>query len=100
MERDLPVEFTSASELRALFNEFLLPRVRAGEISEIVLYSDIPSPRSGQPPGALSQTLGYFEAGEKIAEAHRFLLKSGELGGSGLPDPKGMVHEGTLLLAE
>lgn len=62
--------------------------------------STTPSPRSNQPPGTLSQTVLYFDGGQVIAQAHRFLLKDGSLGGSELPDPKWVLYEDTILIAE
>jgi hypothetical protein len=100
LEPDLPVEFTSAVELRALFNTFVWPRVVTGELAEVVLESSDPSARANQPLGTKSQTVGYFWPGERVALAHRYLLKDGSLGGSGAPDPKMMVHEGLILLVE
>lgn len=100
METDFPVVITSAAEVRSLFNHLVLPGVARGEVVEVVLRSSPPSPTSGQPRGALSQTVAYFRSGERVAQAHRFLLRDGSLGGSGLPDPKFVVHDGTILLAE
>jgi hypothetical protein len=97
---DAPVEFTSASELRALFNNLILPRVASGDIIEVVLDSSDPSPLANQPAGTKSQTLGYFVQGKQVATAHRYLLKDDSLGGSGSPDPKMIVHEGFILLVE
>lgn len=92
--------WTSAPEVRAIFNSAVLPRVARGEVREHVRDSGPPSPRSNQPPGALSQTVLYLEGRQIVAEAHRFLLKDGSIGGSGLPDPKWVLHEETVLIAE
>ncbi|HEX2049611.1 MAG TPA: hypothetical protein VHJ34_03140 [Actinomycetota bacterium] len=85
-----------ASEMRALFNEYFLPRIEAGVLSEGVIISSKASPKSGQPSGTLSQTLAYSDGTRTVATAHRFLLKDGSLGGSGRPDPKSLVWEGTI----
>lgn len=100
MGTGFPVEITSRAEVRSLFNHLVLPGVSKGDVIEVVLWSAAPSPTSGQPRGALSQTVAYFRNGERVAEAHRFLLRDGSLGGSGLPDPKFVVHDETILLAE
>lgn len=92
--------FTSVAEVRAIFNAVVLPAVARGEVREHVRESSVPSPRSGQPPGTRSETVLYFSGSEAIAQAHRFLLKDGTLGGSGLPDPKWVVHEGAILFPE
>lgn len=85
---------TSARELRALFNHDILPRVESGELTELVVESAPASPRSNQPPGTLSQSVEYYDGGELVAVAHRFLLPDGLLGASGLPDPKLIHFEG------
>lgn len=97
---DVAVEFTSADEMRALFNAFIWPRVVDGKIVEVVLASSEPSPHANQLPGTKSQTVGYFERGRLVAEAHRYLLKDGSTGGSGRPDPKMIVRDEVVLLVD
>ena len=91
---------TSARELRAVFNAYVLPRVLSGEIFEFPLQPQGPTASSGQPPGTMSQTLIYSNGHEIVAAAHCFVLPDGELGASGLPDPKAVLFEGQWLMAE
>lgn len=94
------VEVTSPRELRALFNERILPHVQSGDIVEVVLASNPASHRANQPPGTLSRTVGYFRHGRHVAEAHRYVLKDGSLGASGFPDPKLVVVDDVVLIVE
>lgn len=94
MER---VRLTSASELRAVFNAFVLPRVQHGELDELVLMSGEAAAKSGQPRRTRSELVGYYDAGPRIAVAHRFVTPDGEVGGSGRPDPKEVRREGEIL---
>jgi hypothetical protein len=90
-------------KLREIFNTAILPRIETGEVQGLVVSDKSASPQFGQPPGTRSQMVAYYEVvdgkiGPKIAEAHRYLLPDGTLGGSGkrLPDPKSLKHEGRL----
>jgi len=55
-------------------------------------------PEMNQPPGTVTQTVGYYDRhGKKIAVVHQYLLPDGvSLGGSGRPDPKALVVGDTL----
>lgn len=94
MER---TRLTSAGELRALFNEFIAPRIQRGELDELVLSSAAAAAASGQPPGTVSELVGYYDAGQRVAVAHRFVTPDGEVAGSGRPDPKEVRWQGELL---
>ena len=94
MERE---RLTSPRELRAVFNAFVLPRVQSGELDELVLMSGKAAATSGQPSGTVSELVGYYEAGRRIAIAHRFVMPDGEIGGSGKPDPKEVRRDGEIL---
>jgi hypothetical protein len=78
----------------------VLPRIRNGELLEIIDSSGTPSPRAGQPPGTLSQRVSYWESAggslTKVAVVHRYLRPDGSLGASGLPDPKRVLHRGVI----
>lgn len=91
---------TSAREVRAVFNTYVLPKVLSGQLFELVVPSGRPAAASHQPSGTLSQSVYYLDGHDLIAEAHRFLLPDGETGASGLPDPKGVLFEGQWLVAE
>lgn len=88
---------TSARELRAVFNAFVWPRIEHGELDELVLMSGRAAVASGQPHGTMSELVGYYDSGRRIAVAHRFVMPDGGLGGSGRPDPKEVRHDGELL---
>ena len=91
---------TSAREVRAVFNTYVLPGVLSGQFFELVLPPGRPSASSHQPAGTLSQFVLYMDGGNVVAEAHRFLLPDGEIGASGLPDPKGVLFEGQWLVPD
>jgi hypothetical protein len=95
-----PTTRLSLQDLRQLFNTEVLPKIRAGELLEMVRSTGNPSPHSGEPPGTLSQIVEYWEASgsslTKVAIIHRYLRPDGSLGASGLPDPKRVLHEGVL----
>ena len=81
--------------MRQMFNARVLPRV-GDDVMEIVTRSAPASPRSGQPRGTVSEEVSYYTGTEQLARAHRFLTPDGEVGGSGLPDPKVVVLDGTM----
>jgi hypothetical protein len=57
--------------------------------------------RSGQPPCTHSQLMAYLNAqGRQVAIVHQFRRSDGSLGGSGQPDPKQLLHEGTLYILD
>lgn len=90
---------TSPRELRAIFNAYVLPRVQSGGYSELISDSSAAHPDSGQPHGTRSERVTYFDGGQKVAIAHRFVAPDGSVGGSGRPDPKAVRFEGQWLVA-
>ena len=88
----------SAVEIQNLFNHAnYWGHVKSGEFSEKLYSQGPPSPRSGEPPGTLSQMISYLDPhGREIARVHQYLRKNGTLGGSGRPDPKKLLHNGVL----
>ena len=94
-----PVERLPVKALRELFNAEVLPKIRNGELLEYVASENRPSLNAHQAPGTKSQIVEYWGTdGSKMirfAIVHRYLRPDGSLGGSGLPDPKEVVHEGT-----
>ena len=92
--------YTSASELRAVFNAIILARVERGELDELVLSSAEAAAASQQPPGTVSQLVGYYDAGRRVAVAHRFVTPDGELAASGKPDPKEVRVDAELLVLD
>lgn len=93
------ITYTSPEEVRAVFNAYVLPRVRSGELAELVQGSSAPSPTSGQPPGTTSERVVYLDDGRQIAVAHRFVAPDGSIGGSGRPDPKAVRFGNEWLIA-
>lgn len=93
------ITYTSPEEVRAVFNAYVLPRVRSGELAELVRSSSAPSPISGQPHGTSSQRVVYLNRGQPIAVAHRFVAPDGSIGGSGRPDPKAVRFGNEWLIA-
>ena len=99
MKPPLPKQKVSCKELRQMFNHGgFEDRLRSGELHAIVKVESHPSPpKSTQPLCTLSQILAYLDdKNQKIALVHRFLMKNGSIGGSGLPDPKEIFIDGTL----
>lgn len=84
---------TSADELRAVFNEYILPKIEAGEVVELIVESAPASVHSGQPAGTMSELVEYQVGGEPIAIVHRFVTKDGGVGASGRPDPKAIKFD-------
>ena len=82
------ITFTSADEVRAVFNADVVPRYLDGELSELTQDSSAAHPVSGQPRGTRSERVVYYDGGKPVAVAHRFVAPDGSIGGSGLPDPK------------
>jgi hypothetical protein len=92
--------YVSAAEIRRLFNE-------GGYLDRLVDGRLVASRKSNRHPAApeapvpnctLSQILIYIDTrtGEKVAEVHQYLMPNGQLGASGKPDPKRLLHNGTL----
>jgi hypothetical protein len=95
-----PVQRVSPGELRRIFNKEILPRIARNELLEIIVTDREPSERAHQAAGTRSQIVEYIEARGgrivKVALIHRYLRPDGSLGGSGLPDPKRISHDGTV----
>ena len=91
---------TSARELRAVFNAYVLPRLHNEDLIELAEPATLASTAAGQPSGTLSQRVRYLDENGVVARAHRFVRPDGELGASGLPDPKAVLFEGQWLVAE
>jgi len=49
----------------------------------------------------MSQMVSYRDGmGNEVARAHQYLLKTGQLGASGKPDPKRLVDGGVIYLPD
>ena len=94
-----PIVRLSLRVLRQLFNTEVLPKIRAGQLLEVIRSQGQPNPSIGEPPGTLSQIVEYYAASGsnlvKMAVVHRYLRPDGSLGASGL-DPKRLLHEGVV----
>jgi hypothetical protein len=95
-------QYISSTELRLRFNEGgYWQKAKSLELLQVVSGSWPAPPQSGQPPGTLSMIIEYRTiAGEKVALVHQYLLPNGNIGGSGMPDPKALVEDGILYLAQ
>ncbi len=85
--------------LRDLFAEKdLWHRSMYGDLHPVKIADGHPSPsQSGEPLCTRSQRLAYVDAdGNPVAQVHQYLREDGSIGGSGLPDPKLILHEGTV----
>jgi hypothetical protein len=54
----------------------------------------------GQPAGTLSQLVDYWDGDAVVARAFQYLRPDGSIGASGRPDPKVLVMEAEVLLAD
>jgi hypothetical protein len=89
----------SPAFLRKLFNDSdLWHRSMIGDLHTVKIADGHPSPsQSGEPFCTRSQLLAYIDAeGNELAQVHQYLLENGTIGASGRPDPKLMLHEGTV----
>lgn len=80
-----------------MFNSGGYPeRVAAGELSEkLVEHRHRVSPKPGLPFCTHSQIIAYLDRHDYwVALIHRYLLPDGQIGGSGLHDPKRIVIDG------
>jgi hypothetical protein len=73
--------------------------VEQGILHEVLIREGNPSLSSNQAHGTRSQVIAYKDdKGKQIAIIHRYLRADGSLGGSGRPDPKKLLHNGTLYI--
>jgi hypothetical protein len=87
----------SPHRIRQMFNQGrYLDMVENGRLSEIVVESRHPSaPLAPVPFCTESQFASYqAEDGTEIAYVHQYVQPNGELGASGMPDPKRLLHDG------
>lgn len=91
---------TTAEHLRQLFNENgYWEGARGFLYRQAVRWSNCARPEkiTGEPPCTHSQKVSYYDQqGAKIATVHQYLRCTGEVGASGRPDPKYLLHEGTV----
>jgi len=98
-----PITFVKPEELRRLFDEGrYYERARNGEFTVRMTANSHPAPAaSGEPKCTRSQMLAYHdpESGERIVLLHQCRRPDGNIGGSGKPDPKVLLINGTLHVA-
>lgn len=88
--------------LRDLFHELnMIHKALIGELRPELIRENHPSPtNSGEPVCTWSQRLRYVDRdGNQVAQVHQYLQPSGAIGASGMPDPKLILHEGTVYAA-
>lgn len=84
----------SPERLRSWFNDDgVAAAIGARDLREEIR-ADRPAPPAIGPPGTRSQLVRYFDGATLVAEVHRYLRPDGTLGASGMPDPKGLLHDG------
>jgi len=93
------IQRVTPEELRKLFNEHYLDKVKAGQIQEKVIRGAGRHPSlevANEPYCTESQQLSYIDSvtNQEVARVHRYLRPDGTLGASGLPDPKRVFHGG------
>jgi hypothetical protein len=91
-----------AQHIRRLFNEGnYKKRLDSGELQAVLRGNRHPaSPRAKMPVCTRSQTVVYLtRSGKVVAIVHQYLLPNGEIGASGKPDPKYLVHNGRVYQA-
>jgi hypothetical protein len=94
----------STRELREMFNQSGLDqRVTSGEVAEVVLSSNHPSaPLADEPFCTKSQMVELRETTTStlLATFHRYLRVDGNIGASGLRDPKALRVGDVVFIAE
>jgi hypothetical protein len=98
-----PLKRVPAEVLRHLFNHGnYWARAKAGDLSQHLLRERHPAlPLAPVPYFTKSQLIAYWDAGgQEVARVHQYLLPDGTIGASGMPDPKRLLHEGTLYRLE
>jgi len=97
---DEPIIHTTPAELRALFNQHILPKIQRGELSARVIRESHPSPeRAVMPWCTRSQFIRYVDAHHnEVARCHQYRLPDGSIGASGIPDPKSISLNGVLYM--
>ncbi len=95
-------KYISAKEIRAYFNEGrYVDLVSYGVLKTKLIREGPAGPSANQPPGTKSQVIAYLDSSSKqVAVVHQYVTPAGTLGGSGKPDPKRLLHNGTLYVLD
>lgn len=99
MSGPIPIVPATSSELRKMFNQMLANRPEG--LREVLLKERHPArPRANEPFCTRSQLVSYMLNDREIARAHRYLRPDGNLGASGMPDPKSFFDGRTLFVLQ
>jgi len=82
-----------------MFNDSTIPdQIKSGQLRKKIMSQRHSTPvRSGQPLCTYSQILSFWDSqGNKVAICHQYKRPDGTIGGSGKPDPKRIMVEGTI----
>jgi hypothetical protein len=93
MASNRPIRRISKWDMCRLFNEGkYFERVLSGELTARI-ENERPSTivSATIPPGSISQEVFYYEGTNLVAVVQNFITPSGQIAGSGKPDPKRMV---------
>ncbi len=96
-----PVKFVSEEEIRKIFNDNnYISRMKSKEFTKETIYNmHVTRTKPRIPRCSRSQIISYFDKeGQEITRVHRYLKRDGTLGGSGMPDPKALLHDNILYL--
>jgi hypothetical protein len=75
-------------------------KVKVGVLRAAVMKENHPAPQPASEPFCTrSQMIFYTDEHEQeIARVHQYLRPDGSIGGSGKPDPKRFLHQGTIYI--
>jgi hypothetical protein len=93
-QKELPVEWVTKDLIRQVFNKGnYFERIKSGElIAHLTRNSHQNPPPTGEPFCTHSQILYYYTKEDTlVAVVHQYHRPDGNIGGSGLPDPKRLV---------
>jgi hypothetical protein len=96
-----PIIRVSAPELRRIFNaEQFHEKTKTGALRDLLMKEKHPSPQPAREPFCTrSQVISYKDSkGTEVARVHQYLRPDGTVGGSGKPDPKRLLYQGTIYL--
>jgi len=77
-----------------------------GKLDEVIRSDELANPAYNQPPGTRSIIADYYDGAVKVACVHYYWLPASpgvtwRIGGrSGIPDPKAVLWNGQILIAE
>lgn len=99
----IPVKYVTDKKIRQLYQRSgYRGRIKAGELTWKHTYDKHRyPPLSFLPDCTHSRRTAFFDVdGEKLVEFHYYLKPDGTLGASGKPDPKELMYNGVLYIAD